>query len=209
MCIYVYYGTPVFFVENLSEYSGRIEKGDLIPQIYRFSCMWILFFLIPIVISRYILKLHIRDLGLCLGDMKSAAKIVAAGILISILPLYLGSFSPEMKAEYPMFRGAMNSASLFALWALLYLLFYIPWEFFFRGFMLFGFSKDVALTRAILIQTMASTLLHIGKPAPETFAAIIAGVAFGLIAWRTRSILAPVALHWGIGVLNDMFCAFF
>jgi membrane protease YdiL (CAAX protease family) len=75
--------------------------------------------------------------------------------------------------------------------------------------MLFGFSKDVALTRAILIQTMASTLLHIGKPAPETFAAIIAGVAFGLIAWRTRSILAPVALHWGIGVLNDMFCAFF
>jgi membrane protease YdiL (CAAX protease family) len=69
--------------------------------------------------------------------------------------------------------------------------------------MLFGLRDAVGAANAILIQTIPSTLLHIGKPDGEIFAAILAGIAFGIIALRTKSILYVFVIHWLIGVTLD------
>jgi hypothetical protein len=50
-----------------------------------------------------------------------------------------------------------------------------------------------------------STLLHIGKPWGETSSAIVAGICFGAIALRTRSMLYPLLLHWYVGIATDFF----
>ena len=67
-------------------------------------------------------------------------------------------------------------------------LFYLGWEFHFRGFLQFGLGGRLGPVNAILIQVMASSLLHIGKPPIETFAAIGGGVLWGVIAYRTQSL---------------------
>ncbi|MBF0472368.1 MAG: CPBP family intramembrane metalloprotease, partial [Nitrospirae bacterium] len=61
---------------------------------------------------------------------------------------------------------------------------------------------------AILIETISSCLIHIGKPPGETIGSIIVGVIFGLIALRTKSIWYVFILHAVIGVLTDIFIIF-
>ena len=71
--------------------------------------------------------------------------------------------------------------------------------------MLFGLERQYDAVTSILIQTIPSTIVHIGKPASESFAAILAGLAFGYMAIRTRSILYPLLLHAVVGIGTDVF----
>ncbi len=82
------------------------------------------------------------------------------------------------------------------------------WEFFFRGFMQFGLRGALGNWNAILVQTLASCLVHIGKPAGETYGAIVAGVVWGLIVFRARSLWAVLLMHWALGVALDFFICF-
>jgi len=59
----------------------------------------------------------------------------------------------------------------------------------------------------LLFQTSASTLLHIGKPFAEIWAALAAGFVFGLLAERLRSVWPLVIVHWALGFFTDFFCA--
>ena len=46
-------------------------------------------------------------------------------------------------------------------------------------------------------------MIHFGKPYPETFAAIVAGVLLGWMALRSRSFLWGAALHWAVAITMD------
>ena len=61
------------------------------------------------------------------------------------------------------------------------------------------------LSAAIWTQTLASTLIHLGKPPAETFAALFAGLLFAVLAVRGRSLLYPIVLHLVIGISTDVF----
>ena len=111
----------------------------------------------------------------------------------------------DMRAVYPVDKAAMESAPMFMQYAVgRVLLFYIGWEFFFRGFMLFGIRDAVGDTMAIAITTLPSALWHIGYPVGELYMSIAAGLLFGWLAVRTRSILWPLLLHAGIGLVTDL-----
>ena len=75
-------------------------------------------------------------------------------------------------------------------------------------------TKGRAFTIAIIglgvvtILYVLSTVMHIGKPEGETMAAIVAGLVFGLVAMRTRSVLYVILLHWYVGLMTDLFCIF-
>jgi membrane protease YdiL (CAAX protease family) len=71
--------------------------------------------------------------------------------------------------------------------------------------MLFSLERRYDALLAILVQTIPSAMVHIGKPVAESFAAIVAGVAFGYLSWRTRSILYPLVLHAVVGIATDAF----
>jgi membrane protease YdiL (CAAX protease family) len=142
---------------------------------------------------------RLRDYGVQLGDWKTGVKtILILFPVIAAALLYPASQTAEMRAFYPsdprlapleMARGA---------------LFYTAWEFFFRGFMLFGLRKYVGDWLAICIQTIPSCLWHIGCPTGEIVASIAGGFLFGLMAIRTKSIVWPFLLHFLIGVGLDV-----
>ena len=118
--------------------------------------------------------------------------------------IYLGSGDTGLQGTYP-WAGAWPGASPrhFAAWAGLYALYYVSFEFFYRGFLLFTLQDAWGLSAAVWTQVLLSTLIHVGKPLTETLAAFPAGFLFAFLALRTRSLVWPVLLHLIIGLVTD------
>jgi membrane protease YdiL (CAAX protease family) len=94
-------------------------------------------------------------------------------------------------------------------------LYFFCWEFFFRGFLLFGFAKGkrVGLLAAIILQTIPFTLLHwslspgASKPLAETLGAALGGPLLGYLALRTRSFYYGYLIHWLMAATLDILVA--
>jgi membrane protease YdiL (CAAX protease family) len=122
-----------------------------------------------------------------------------------LLAAWLGSANPGLAAKFPINPSAGNSAAMFALHAVTYLLFYVGWEFYFRGFLLFGLRKSMGDANAVLVQALLSALMHIGDPVHEAFGAIPVGILWGMLALRTGSILTTLCQHFTVGLGLDAF----
>ena len=199
----------------LHRYFGKVafakatfpSLSSLAAAEYEIASAFILFGLIPLALVIFLFRESGRDYGLRLGDWKFG--LIAIVILFPIIAgsLYLDSKSPAMQASYPIDKGATQSVHAFLLLEVPCLLFLMAWEFIFRGFMLFGLRARVGDWLAICIQTIPSSLWHIGLPAKVTVAAIPGGLLFGILAIRTRSIIWPILLHYLIWVGLDLFVA--
>jgi membrane protease YdiL (CAAX protease family) len=134
------------------------------------------------------------------------AVLILAGLPAAVLAGFIGSRDPAMQKLYPFAGAACADARTFAGYELSYLvLYYLPWEFVFRGVLFLPLIPVIGLIPALAVQTLISTLLHIGHPDPEVFAAAGAGLAFGLIAHVTGSFVAPLVLHAATGIATDTF----
>jgi membrane protease YdiL (CAAX protease family) len=137
------------------------------------------------------------------GDLHFGLRafLVMAPVLVaaSAMAATMGPF----RDEYPLFKGAGGSVALFAGYSVAYLFYYLGWELFFRGFLQCGLRQSFGDGNAILIQTLASCLAHIGKPPGEIYGAILAGLVWGLVVVRSRSLLAVLLAHWLLGVSLD------
>jgi membrane protease YdiL (CAAX protease family) len=148
----------------------------------------------------------LASFGWSFGRAGLGFALAAIGLPIAILAGSIGSRDPEMKKMYPFAKAACADARTFAGYELTYLfLYYLPWEFVFRGVLFLPLVPLVGLIPALAIQTALSTLMHIGHPDTEVFAAAGAGLVFGLIAWATGSFLYPLILHAATGIATDTF----
>jgi membrane protease YdiL (CAAX protease family) len=89
------------------------------------------------------------------------------------------------------------------------LFFYIGWEVYFRGFMQFGLREKFGDWYALLIQVGFSCIVHIGKPDGEIYSSILGAFIWGLVAFRSRSLIAPILTHWILGASLDYYISFF
>ncbi|MBN1608648.1 MAG: CPBP family intramembrane metalloprotease [Polyangiaceae bacterium] len=83
----------------------------------------------------------------------------------------------------------------------------MAWEFFFRGFVLLGLRRAWG-SRAIVIQAVPSALMHIGKPWLEVLASFPAALFFGIVAYRTNSIVPGLLLHLWVALVVNLGCVF-
>ncbi len=201
--VWVYFGKQAAF-------EGRWLQGhpyqDAASTLYEFLMAFLLMAVIPAIIVRVVFKKRLRDYGLGLGDVRYGLAFAAIAAPLLLLSVYIGAASPDIQAEYPLARSAAQSLPLFIAVEAAYVIFYYTsWEFFYRGFMLFGLENHYGALAAILIQTIPSTIVHIGKPPSETFAAIVGGLVFGWLAIRTRSFIYPLILHALVGIGTDLF----
>ena len=166
-------------------------------------------FVFPLVVA-WVAGIRPASLGICLGEWKLGLMITAIGIPIAAGLLFFGCDDLEIKTAYP-WAGQWLAASTGNMlkWFAVYLLYYIAFEFFFRGFLLKGLEPELGLATAMWIQVLLSVAIHFGKPTPEILGAIPAAFIFGRIACQTNSILYVVLIHWAIGILNDLFAMHF
>jgi len=179
---------------------------DQIIRINQFIIFFILTFIIPLLYIKLAMKEKLINFGLGVGDVKTGIKSFLLIPLVILPAIYFGAKMPELQTEYPLAKSLLQNQSNLLIYEMAYVVFYyIAWEFFFRGFILFGLKDRFGAVNAILIQTISSCLVHIDKPEGEIIGSIIAGIILGIIALRTKSIWYVVILHAAIGVLTDLF----
>lgn len=148
----------------------------------------------------------LREMGITRGDRRFGwpAAAVCSLIAVPIVALASGGDS-GLAAAYP-WAGDDVGRSLGSLlgWALLYSLYYLAFEAFYRGYLLRALEAPFGTTLAIWLQAFAATLVHLGKPLPEVLAALPASLLFGVIAVRSRSIIYPAIVHLVIGLTLDV-----
>jgi membrane protease YdiL (CAAX protease family) len=184
LTLYWYYGNA----ESFGVYFPRL-KSDQYFNFYSYIWQFFSFFILTFMIPAIFIKIYLKRL---------------------VVPIiYLASQMPDIRQEYPLSK-LLHSHHELVLWYEFTRIFvyYVAWEFFFRGFLLFGLRKQFGSMNAILIQTISSCLIHLGKPEGEILGSIILGIIFGAIAIRTRSFLYVFILHSTIGVLTDIFILF-
>lgn len=206
LTIYWCYGT----CEGLLRIIPDIREDplhDIYGYLWQFIIFFLLAFVIPLLLIRFRFKKPLSLFGFGLGDKKFGMTFVGVAVPLLVVPIiYMASRFPEIRSEYPLAKSLLERRDWILYYELAYVLFYyLAWEFFFRGFLLFGLKEYFGGTNAVLIQTIPSCLMHLGKPESEIFGSILIGILFGVIALRTRSFWYVMMLHALIGVLTDVF----
>ncbi len=206
MVIFMYQGHYTFFRARFADRFGSADAVEWLAYTYMHICTFLLFFLVPAAVIVFVFKQPLSEFGFRVGDWRFGLKFLALWIAVITPVVYANSFMPDFQREYPLVPLAGRPVGWFFLWALIYLVYYIGWEFLFRGFMQQGLKPALGPFYAICAQTIPSTILHFGKPQGETVSAILAGVVFGAVALRTRSFLWTLLAHFYVGMANDLFC---
>jgi uncharacterized protein len=147
----------------------------------------LLYFIIPMFFILVFFRENPKNYGFTFGDWK-AGIIITLGAIVLITPILwlVGHVDDSMQNYYkPMVTGLP--------WSTLLDLF--GWEFMFRGWLLFGYARKFG-PEALWLQAVPFALAHLGKPELETLSTIFGGFAFGWVAWRTKSFVYPLLIHW-------------
>jgi len=172
---------------------------------FQFASFFVLVGILPALYARAT-GTPLSKLGLGAGAARSGAKLLLLLSLLAVPIIYIASSISDLRREYPMCKTLYARPDLVIGYELAYgALFFTAWEFYFRGFLLFGLKDELGVTNAVSIQTIASCLVHIGKPEAEILISIPVGLLFGWMALRTRSIWYVWALHAWIAILTDLF----
>jgi hypothetical protein len=182
----------------------------------------ILLVVIPCIIIRLGFKQPLKAYGLGLPPKGRRMLAVTTFFTLTLLSLpffWFGASDPVMQSTYPLYRGVFANGWQFILYELTYLPFFIAIEFIFRGYLLFGLYgvRDEEVKGgggghpgefyferyALLIQMLAYTAWHLGKPSAELWGTLAWGLPAGAMAYTCRSLWPVILSHWLLNVFLD------
>jgi len=143
------------------------------------------------------------DMGLRTRGLLKHAWIYLLCLGVVLPATYIVSRSPEFGNYYPFYKQSSRSWTDFLIWEAMYFSQFFGLEIFFRGFWLTGLRKSLG-SGAIFAMIVPYCMIHYGKPYLETCGAVIAGVALGSVAMRTRSIYSGFLVHVTVALSMDM-----
>jgi len=183
-------------------------------------CLWL-----PLLVIILGLRQEPSQFGLTRGDQRLGLKLFLAAWVAMLPVLYFASRQPVFQHQYltgrlhqwmvdfgPVFDGRRVSFPALFYYELGMGFYMFCWEFFFRGFLLFGLIKTrLGPWGGIILQALPFMLLHwspvpgASKPYLEVLSALPGGIILGILAWRTRSFLYGFLIHWAISLTLDLF----
>ncbi len=135
-------------------------------------------------------------------------------LAIAAVFIFAGSFLGDLKAYYP--RYAVSGAKFFlnsqpeisekwlvAIYELCYASNFISVEFFFRGFLIYAFSRTLG-PHAVLPMVVTYCFLHFGKPLGETISSIFGGYILGIISYYSRNVWGGIVVHIGVAWIMEL-----
>jgi uncharacterized protein len=164
-------------------------------------------FWVPMLIVLLLLKDRAEDFGFAppagkgvwLWTLVLAIAVLLLETVISKWPSYQGYY--PMYREFGLGHPAKAAPRLLLYFELTYGMYLFCWEFFFRGYLLFGLGR-VAGWWAVLLQAVPFGILHYGKP--EFVFSFAGGIILGALAYRSRSFMPAFVLHWVASAGLDM-----
>jgi len=157
---------------------------------YKYWDRLVLYLAIPLIVILLFFRENPGEYGFTFGNWKLGLAYFALGVLLMAPVIYfLGRGDASMKEYYERFLNGLPWTTFLDL---------LGWEFFFRGWILFGYARKFG-PEALWLQAVPFAIAHIGKPEVETLSTIFGGFAFGWVAWQTKSFVWPFLIHWFIG----------
>ena len=206
LTVYRFISSRTFYRKHLARYFIRLPLAGLYRHYFWFLTSLITLLLLPMLVVKFGAQGRFRDYGCRLSNGKLGWGFALGGwiLMIPVLLLVVHLF-PAFQAKYPLNKLAAASWKTLLLYELAYGAYLFAWEFFFRGFMLFGLEKRFG-NYSILIQTIPFAVMHYSKPFPEAAGSIVAGLLLGAVAFETRSFIYGAAIHWLVAASMDLIC---
>jgi len=195
--------------------------GDLPSYTLRFILSLLLFGVIPFG-TMILMGNSFKDMGLRRSQVKLSGLWTVFFLLGFAVVAALNAFAGPMSDFYPYSNHIKVMAAQGDWWIvpvhfLLYiLLYYLPWEFLFRGIMIMPYIRildkvkglnpreaQILMISIASFQAIPSAMIHIQHPFPETIAALPFGIFLGYLAVKTRSIIPGLVLHIVTGITLD------
>jgi len=149
----------------------------------------IFYLIIPFAIAQYIIGKQPISVGFTWGRWKIGLFFSIIGSIITILIVYF--FSRFSRSVYDYYSNT-NLSIVLIIETIVYM---FCWEFFLRGFLLFGLFEDFGFIKANLVQTLIFFITHWGKPNIEFYSTLLTGFIFGYIALKSRSFWPIIVIH--------------
>ena len=199
-----YYSRRGLFKNHFAEYFGSGLLADSYPYYYWFLTTALTLLLVPMLVAKFGTKERLNNYGVQLGNQKLGWSVTGAAWILMIPVVILAVIVyPPFLQKYPLSKVVASSWQAFLPYQLAYGVYMFSWEFFFRGFMLFGLERKFG-NYSILIQTIPFAVMHYSKPLPEALGSIIAGILLGVLALETRSFIYGAAIHWLVAMTMDI-----
>lgn len=199
---------PDALAQWLPESIEMFDDRGASVAIWSFLACFVLMGVVPAMIVKFAFRQSLADYGVGLGNRLRTVRsfLILAPLLLLIV--YFGSSDPGLRAEYPLNPNIGQSKAMFGLHACCNLIYLMGYEFLVRGFVQIGLSDRIGRTNALLVQVLASVLFHLGKPWAETFGAFGVGILWGILAYRTRSLVSIILQHALVAIALDWFICF-
>ena len=163
---------------------GRTAPGLLAIALERLA----IFFVVPLLIVVAAFRDDPRRYGLTLGDAPVGAALAVAGAAV-MTPIVLWSATlPDVRDYY----GVSDAPAVQIV--TINILDLTAAEFLYRGFLMFTLVRAIGPI-GVVIAVMPFAFSHLGKPVLELLSTLIGGLAYGWLAWRTRSIVWGSIAH--------------
>lgn len=198
-------GTRRLFNRHLADFFPEHWRG-LMSWAWWFGMQAITGFLIPVASLVLLFRRSPRSIGLGVGDWRFALTIAVVYIPVVVAGTWFLSDSSAFQAQYPHFRPAVSDWNVFLVYEAIFLMYWIGWEYLWRGFVLFGTAHTLGLY-AIFVQAVPFAILHLNKPIEEAILSLLGGIALGALVWRCRSYWIAVPIHALQMLALDYWCA--
>lgn len=203
MVVWRYWGSREFLATNWPD-AWLVEddrRATAASAFFASTLFWL--GVVPALLVRCVFRQPLASYGLGLGDRRATIVAIVIGAPIFVAIALWGARLPGVRELYPLNPRAGDSLGAFLRHAFAYALFYLGWEFQFRGFLLFGLRETMGDVNALLVQAAASCLLHYDTGPAETLLSLAVGWLWGEVALRTRSIWPSFAWHYALGITVD------
>ena len=168
------------------------------------TTMLLFYFLIPIAIILLVFRENPKRFGFSLGNWRLGLLYFLVSAAFMSIVLFFMAKLPSFRIDYAWASLEGYGTKALLTWVLSKGAMVFAWEFFFRGFMLFGLEERFGYY-AILIQAIPFSLTHLEAPEIETIGTIFGGSAFGYMALKSRSFLPAFLIHWFIHMALTFF----
>src|SRR5579859_2019752 len=206
---YEYAGSSHFFTHFIARHlfpdlsPRNIEAGS---YLYWFGSAFPLLILLPVALARLAGRVDGRSgggsLGLSAGNWRLGLSLSGLFYAVMLPILFAIVWTSDFQDYYPIYSDADRSLRMFLVYELSYFVYFVAWEFFFRGFLTFTLEPTLG-GWVVFVQMLPFMCMHFGKPAAEAASSIAGGLALGWLAIRTRSIWYGVVVHGATAVTLD------
>ena len=159
-------GRQSFYLDHLAE---LVQLGDASDSAAYYQMVMTLMLLgvLPACLMRFVFGESPANLGLGRGSVTAGLVLLTLTLPFILWVSHANADNAVFRAMYPLNRGACRNGLMFVAHVASLSLFYLGWEFHFRGFLQRGLGASFGPAAGICVQVLASSLLHLDRPGAE------------------------------------------